>query len=65
MLLAGYGGADDIETLATGNTALRYDTTAGQFIYNWKTPGTASKCYRVTMTASDNVTKLIAYFKTK
>lgn len=56
---------DEIETLATGGTSLRYDSTAGQFIYNWKTPSTAGKCYRVTMTAQDGVTKLIAYFKTK
>ncbi len=55
---------DDIETLATGNTVLRYDVTAGQFVYNWKTPSTAGKCYRVTMTALDGST-LIAYFKLK
>jgi hypothetical protein len=59
------GTTDDIETLATGSTVLRYDTTAGQFIYNWKTPSYANRCFRVTMTASDNVTKLIAYFRTK
>lgn len=56
---------DDIETTVTGGTALRYDTTAGQYIYNWKTPSTAGKCYRVTMTAQDGVTKIMAYFKTK
>jgi hypothetical protein len=55
---------DDIETLATGNTVLRYDATAGQFIYNWKTPSTAGKCYRVTMTTLDGST-LVAYFKLK
>ncbi|MFO1432685.1 MAG: PxKF domain-containing protein [Candidatus Competibacteraceae bacterium] len=51
---------DDIELLATGNTVLRYDTTAGQYVYNWKTPSTASKCYRVTMTTQDG-SSLIAY----
>ena len=55
---------DEIETLATGGTVLRYDSSAGQFIYNWKTPSTAGKCYRVTMTTQDNGT-LVAYFKLK
>jgi hypothetical protein len=55
---------DDIETTATGGTSLRYDTTAGQFVYNWKTPSTAGKCYRVTMTTLDG-SSLVAYFKLK
>jgi hypothetical protein len=55
---------DDIETTATGGTSLRYDTTGGQFIYNWKTPSTAGKCYRVTMTTQDG-SSLQAFFKTK
>jgi hypothetical protein len=55
---------DAIETLATGGTSLRYDTTGGQFIYNWKTPTGAGSCYKVTMTTQDNST-LSAYFKMK
>ena len=55
---------DDIETVATGGTSLRYDTTGGQFIYNWKTPATPGKCYSVTMTTQDGST-LNAYFKMK
>ncbi|NJD57044.1 MAG: HYR domain-containing protein [Nitrospirae bacterium] len=55
---------DDIETVATGGTVLRYDTTAGQYIYNWKTPSTAGKCYRVTMTTQDGSSR-IAFFKLK
>ena len=31
---------DDIELLTIGATALRYDASSGQFIYNWKTPKT-------------------------
>ena len=52
---------DEIETIATGGTSLRY--AEGQFIYNWKTPKTAG-CYRVTMTTIDG-SSLAAYFKLK
>jgi len=55
---------DEIETTATGGTSLRYDATAGQFVYNWKTPKAAGKCYRVTMTTIDG-SSLAAYFKLK
>jgi hypothetical protein len=55
---------DPIEQLATtGGTSLRYDTTGGQFIQNWKTP-TGSACYSATMTALDGST-ITAFFKTK
>ena len=56
--------ADEIETVATGGTSLRYDWTGGQFIFNWKTPNTAGKCYRVTMSTQDG-SSLVAYFKLK
>jgi len=59
---------DAIETVATGGTSLRYDTTAGQFIYNWTTPKGATqvgKCYSLTMSAADNSSTLTAYFKLK
>ncbi|CAN5659635.1 hypothetical protein BH18ACT11_BH18ACT11_22010 [soil metagenome] len=52
---------DAIEVTATGGTSLRYDSTGGQFIYNWKTP-TGVGCYTVTMTAQDGST-ITAYFK--
>ena len=56
---------DAIETLAaTGSTVLRYDATGGQFIFNWKTPSTASKCYQVTMTTQD-ASSITAFFKLK
>lgn len=47
------GPTDDIEILATGGTALQYDTAAGQFIYNWQTPRKAGFCYVVTVTLTD------------
>jgi hypothetical protein len=56
-------GADEIEVTITGNTSLRYDTTAKQWIQNWKTP-TVSKetCYRATVKFADGST-LSAFFK--
>jgi hypothetical protein len=58
------GSEDAVETTATGGTTLRYDWSAGQFIYNWQTPKTSGSCYAVTMTANDG-SKLTAYFKLK
>ena len=47
------GPTDDIEILATGGSVLRYDTTTGQFVYNWQTPKKAGFCYVVTITLTD------------
>jgi hypothetical protein len=55
---------DAIETVATGGTSLRYDTTGGQFIYNWKTPTGAGTCYNVTISSIDGSSKT-ALFKLK
>lgn len=55
---------DDIELTTTGSTSLRYDATAGQFIYNWKTPTGAGNCYKLTMTAQDG-SSISANFKLK
>ena len=55
---------DDVEVTATGGTALRYDATAGQYVYNWQTPKTAGKCVAVTVTTKDGGT-LTASFKLK
>ena len=43
---------DAVEITTTGGTVLRYDTTGGQFVQNWKVP-TALGCYTATMTAQD------------
>jgi hypothetical protein len=58
------GTADDIELIASGATSLRYDTSAGQFIYNWQTPKKVGACYRVTVGMIDG-SSLSAYFKLK
>lgn len=56
--------ADEIETTVLGTTSLKYDATAGQFVYNWKTPTGAGTCYKLTMTAKDG-TAISANFKLK
>jgi hypothetical protein len=58
------GTADDIELLATGGTSLRYDSTSGQFIYNWQTPKKPGACYIVTVSMQDD-SSISAYFKLK
>ena len=57
---------DDIELTVTGSTSLRYDTVAGQYIYNWKTPtNLTGKCYSVTALLKDGSSVQVAYFKFK
>jgi hypothetical protein len=55
---------DAIELVTTGATSLRYDTTGGQFVQNWKTPTGAGTCYSATMTSADG-SSLVALFKIK
>jgi hypothetical protein len=58
------GPSDDIENYATGGTSLRYDTTGGQFIFNWQSPRSPGNCYRITMTTSDG-SSIFADFRLK
>lgn len=54
---------DVIELVTTGGTALRYDSTGGQYIQNWKTPTGAGICYAVSVSTEDGTTIGPAYFK--
>jgi hypothetical protein len=44
---------DDIETVVTGGTSLKYDTTGGQFVQNWQTPKKPGTCAMATITTLD------------
>ena len=61
---SGFLTVDEVEFTTTGGTALRYDSKAGQFIQNWKTPKYPGACYRVTM-RTDVGTSISADFKLK
>jgi hypothetical protein len=42
-------------TASAGGTALRYDSTANQYVYNWATPSAKSACYKMTVTTPDGL----------
>jgi hypothetical protein len=55
--------ADAVEEFSTtGQTSLRYDATAGQWIQNWATPtGGKGACYRVSLTTADGSSTAAAF----
>jgi hypothetical protein len=53
---------DALEESTTGNTALRYDATSDQFIYNYKAPSSGS-CYVFAIRNADGVTTQQIDFK--
>jgi predicted extracellular nuclease len=55
--------SEPVEATATGNTVLRYDSSLGEFVYNWKTPKQTG-CARVTV-ATDDGSSLSALFRFK
>jgi hypothetical protein len=61
---SGASTEDALEVLSAGGTSLRYDSTGGQFIQNWKTPTGAGSCYSATMTTLDG-SRITAQFKIK
>jgi hypothetical protein len=56
---------EDVPAVSTNTIGLRYDTVAGQYVFNWKTPSTKDKCYWVGIKTADGQTSPLALFKTK
>jgi hypothetical protein len=60
---SGTADLDPVDFTTTETTSLRYDTTAKQWIQNWKTPKvTSESCYRATVTFADG-SSISAFFR--
>ncbi len=57
-------GESPVGTTTTGNTSLRYDSDAGMFVQNWRTP-TGAGCYVARITTAADGLSLSALFKMK
>ena len=55
---------DAIEITSVGGTAVRYDSTGGQFIQNWQTPKKPGARYKVTIKTDDG-SSITANFQLK
>ena len=51
----GSGSSDPIDYSTADTAGLHYDSTANQFVYNWKTPSTGG-CLVLKLTLTDNTT---------
>lgn len=58
---SGGGLADDVETLAATAASLRYDTSSGMFVMNWKAPRAPGTCWDVSFDARG--AELVAHFR--
>jgi large repetitive protein len=52
---------DTLEEYATGGTALRYDSTAQQFIFNWQSPKQPGTCWQVKLTLADGTARYATF----
>jgi hypothetical protein len=53
---------DNVDFTTTGNTSLRYDGTAGQWIQNWKTPNVGQNTYYRVFVKFADASTLSAFF---
>jgi large repetitive protein len=52
---------DSLEEYAMGGTALRYDSTDQQFIFNWKSPKLPGTCWQVKLMLADGTARSVTF----